>query len=185
MNKHLKQALQRIEKRAHAGALEALVQAWRTLRAPAIAEAVDRLDALLGQPAFAQPAETWSKAARAATETVERGPLIRAVARMPRKQIASGLALMVPWDDPRVGALVADLLRELRFTGAVSRTFWRDVCALIPALDDPRFLELQQTLPGSWNVGEDLQRYLTNRLTEATSQLSRAEPLPEAEAGAV
>jgi uncharacterized protein (TIGR02996 family) len=185
MNGDLEQAIGLIEKRSYESALSALIDAWRALRLPAIADAVERLDALVGASAFADSAEAWSVAARAAAD-VARGPLIRAVSEMKRKQpIEDALALMVDWDDPRVGSLVIDLLRELRFTGAVSRTFWRDVIALIPRLNDVRFIELSESLPAIWSVGEDLRRYLKNRLCAASAELVAPEPLMSQDAAAI
>jgi uncharacterized protein (TIGR02996 family) len=73
------------------------------------------------------------------------------------------------WEDPRVATPIIELLTTLPFTGQRTREVWREVFATAAALRDPRFDDVALELPPTWNVGDDMKRFLTNRLAEVTA----------------
>lgn len=166
------EALASAEDRRFDDTLEILVRAWRETRSALVAETIDVLDVLsrAKRPRGPAPREEISREmAEEAKSAAERGPLIASIKTMTTARILASAHAVMKWDDPRLGSAVIALLTELRFSGARSQPFWREVFEIIPKLRDPRFARLMSTLPGTWRVGRSMQRWLTNQLREASS----------------
>ena len=159
-------------KQEYEAALEIMIDAWRDTRAPALADAIDAVDALdTGSPEPLKTAD-WLAAAKKAKTHRARGALLRTACIRPANDITKALAAIKAWDDPRLTKRIVDLLVALPFSGTRTRDTWRNVFAAAKLLDDPRFLAIATTLPSTWNVGAETKGFLTNRLAEVTNGLA-------------
>ena len=158
-------------KQEYEAALEVLIDAWRATRAPALANAIDAVDAL--DTVAPEPPKTadWLAAAKKAKTYRARGALLRTACKRPANDITKALAAVVKWDDPRLTTHIVALLAELPFSGTRTRDVWRNVFAAAKVVKDPRFLVVATTLPSTWNVGAETKGFLTNRLAEVTKGL--------------
>jgi uncharacterized protein (TIGR02996 family) len=151
------------------GALAALITAWQTSRAIELARAIDAIDE--ADP-FEGTTDEWLAAARESTSHRLRGKLLRSLTRRTANDLVAVLNVATGWQDPRLSTQILALLRRLPFSGKRTREVWRDVFAVAREQRDPRFLELAEVPPGSWNAGAETRRFLGNRLEEANRGLA-------------
>jgi len=122
---HLQRALAAVEVEDFAAARDALVEAWRLRRAPALAVLVELLDRK------APDALTAALAALVTPRVVTSHANLRALAEV---------------DDPRLGRFAIDALVDLPFTATTARDFLLDLADTVDRLDDPRIAEREPAI---------------------------------------
>ncbi|MBA2539860.1 MAG: TIGR02996 domain-containing protein [Deltaproteobacteria bacterium] len=169
-----------LERGEYAIALPILIAQWRVRKAPELGDLIDRVDERVTGAPFEGSTDRWLAAA-AVADDLSRGPLLRAIPKRTLEDTQRVLDVATEWDDPRLTRILRGLLVELPWTGRRSRDGWREIFRFIASQRDPRLVELVHTLPPTWTIGEEMQRFLTKLLTSAVKPVAIA-PWPEAAA---
>jgi uncharacterized protein (TIGR02996 family) len=141
----LRDAEARLARGEHVAALEALLRAWRAARAPAIAQAIERLGAQID--ALLPPVRGKTRAAlqEAWVDTCDAGQA-RDVGRLlaclfdgQSPTVAVRVAELARRPaDPRIGARLAAAVIDPPWTAGPSRKAWRAIFQLLAETRDPR-----------------------------------------------
>lgn len=164
-------------------ALTHLLIAWREARAPQLAEAVERVSAVLvharggglslGEPAD-EPGKRWAEL-EAAMDPADLGVLLRELDRARRPRVRDRLiALRSRPADPRVAAAAMALIERVPYTSSRSGGFWRRLCEVVVAHADPRNLERLTAFAADHSVDDALPGFIRARVSDAHALL-RAE----------
>lgn len=182
----LPKALAAAQKGDNAATLAQLVSAWKKTPALALNDAIAEVARLadaeeppLEGTKAGEREEAWQK--RAAKERpASLGVLLASLLDTKGSAQTQGrLVALTPWcQDPRLAAVLADILEKPPYNGSVSRTtpFWKFVFAALPKLGDPRLLERAKKLPDAWKVlPSDYERdALNGRLKKIMPELEKA-----------
>jgi uncharacterized protein (TIGR02996 family) len=165
-------------------ALDLLIRTWRDVRAVAIAELVELIDMIDPLPAVTTWSGDWLETAHSAKTQREFGALAHGICGRTIGETRAVLVEAQTWHDPRVSTELLKLLYAMPFPGRTARYFWRYIFDAVRAQQDSRFTRQADALSGSWKIGGDTNRFLTNRLKEAIA--GHAEPfLDGAETAAI
>jgi uncharacterized protein (TIGR02996 family) len=159
----LERAVGALDAGDHDGALAALLDAWRALRVPRLAELVEScgrraaLAPIAGHDAWMAVAahrDPWDLPRLVATSLDGANRFGNAVVAA---LLARGQELARWPADPRIGALVAEQIRRAGYeqTSSSTQPFWRSLLRLVLAAADPRSIEILQAL----DVGKILGRF--------------------------
>lgn len=125
-------------------AMDALLAAWRSHRAPAIERAIASLSELLSasfEPIDADAKdwqEHWDRRARA-KRSVELGVLLPHVTRLPKNAIPRRLRAVLGFGgDPRIGALLVEMIETPPLTASSNFSMWTELFAALPEHADAR-----------------------------------------------
>ncbi|MGZ3455857.1 MAG: hypothetical protein ACXVEF_40000 [Polyangiales bacterium] len=128
------------------GALRTLLSAWRELRSPVLAEAIEELSAFVTKDAPAlvgkrltDKVAAWNARAEAA-DPADFGVLAQNLFLVNSgKEVGAHLEKLGEWPaDPRVSSLLHELALKVPFTATSARPFWRALFAVLPKIGDPR-----------------------------------------------
>ena len=173
-----------------AGAFELALQAWRQTRWQRLAEVVEQLGARAETPVAARirdrirrgalPQKEWLEVA-AATLPVDRSALLAWLQDQTAKDAAARMETALSWEpDPRVGAVVADMIRRKPWTYTESGPTWTRLFKLLAATDDRRLLSSGRLDIDAMRVylGRFPDDWLTERIVKAVARLAAALPYP-------
>src|SRR5690606_29735077 len=128
----------------HEAAMDALLTAWRSHRAPQLERAIASLSEVLltGVEPFDGDAEDWQeqweRRARA-KRSVELDVLLPQVLRAPKGGIPRRLrALLGYGGDPRIGALMVEMIETPPITASSNFSMWTELFAALPEHVDAR-----------------------------------------------
>ncbi len=165
-------------------ALTILLQAWRDLRHPAIAETVERVSELVTRGVapiagklLKDKVAMWNARAKAA-DPADFGVLAQSLFLVNSgKDVGEHLEQLAAWPaDPRLASLCHRLAREIPFTSTSARPFWRSLFAVIPKLGDPRTKGLLDAMDAgfakSFEGREDYLSYLPNQTKKIRAALA-------------
>ncbi len=165
-------------------ALTILLDAWRELRHPAIAETIDSVSELVTKdvPPIAgkllkDKVAMWNARAKAA-DPADFGVLARSLFLVNSgKDVGEHLEQLAAWPaDPRLATLCHRLAREIPFTSTSARPFWRSLFAVIPKVGDPRTKGVLDAMDAgfakTFEGREDYLSYLPNQTKKIRAALA-------------
>jgi uncharacterized protein (TIGR02996 family) len=126
---------------------------WRSLRAPVLADALDRIAAARPDALAAQLAPTALKA-KQLDDTIER---LR--------------ALRVHLPDPRVSRALCDFAESVPFTSNSSQRMWSELFELIVEAGDPRAIDRLQRMFAGKPIRDTMRTWLERKAAEAHDSL--------------
>ena len=184
---HALDALERGELRS---AFAALTTAWRGCPHPRLGALLDAAGDRLGEAAGPLPltkgrskkalAQWWEEAAKRRPEALR--PLVQLMGTATAKIAEERLESLDGWDDPRLPALLLEVLAAppWRYEGAM--TFWRRCLKRIGQADDPRLVPRLEELGGRYlavmptYVGEQIQERIAKLAATMRERLGATEP---------
>lgn len=176
------------------GALLSLLDAWRSTRHAALAEAIERLSPLaargrppLGGKRRGERVAAWDARA-AGADPADFAILADSLfLENSGKAVAAHLEALGRWPaDPRLSGLLHELARKVPFTATSARPFWRALFAVLPTVGDPRTRVALDAADAAFRVAfegrDDYLAYLPNQTRKVRAALADVleEPLPEA-----
>ncbi|MBL8715282.1 MAG: hypothetical protein JNL79_04770 [Myxococcales bacterium] len=165
-------------------ALTILLNAWRELRHPAIAEAIESVSELVTKDVppitgklLKDKVAMWNARAKAA-DPADFGVLAQSLFLVNSgKDVGEHLEQLATWPaDPRLATLCHRLAREIPFTSTSARPFWRSLFAVIPKVGDPRTKGLLDAMDAgfakTFEGREDYLSYLPNQTKKIRAALA-------------
>jgi uncharacterized protein (TIGR02996 family) len=175
-----------------AEALRHACEAWRRVRAPALAELVDGIDERvrparppIGGKSQKEQQAAWLARAKAG-DAGDAALLAGGVITTSSKVSEARLVALADTDDPRLAARLLEWMRDPPFTALSTRSFWKLVFATAARLRDVRLLAAEAELRRRWEACfayEPQRDYIGRRLTEALDEIRKhGEPVLSANA---